>query len=128
MKTKPFSSPGGKTSYNADSQLSVRQTRKPSLFPLKEPFHEFRIEASLAELRVSKDLLVQRDRCMNPLHHKHLQRPLHPRHRFTAILAVHDQLCDQRVIVRRHKALGILRRVDTHSVAARNVEHADPPR
>ena len=59
---------------------------------------------------------------MNSLHHELAQRPLHLVHRLFAVLAVHNQLRNQRVVVRRHNALGILRRIHAHAIASRQIE------
>ena len=40
-------------------------------------------------------------------------------------VGMHDELGDQRVVVRRHDAFGVLRRIDAHAIAAGNVEGGD---
>ncbi len=45
-----------------------------------------------------------------------------------AIAAVRDDLGDQRVVVRRDRALGVRERVDAHARAARHAERVDQRR
>ena len=42
-----------------------------------------------------------------------------------AVAAVHDDLGDHRVVVRRHGALGVRERIDAHARTARHVERVD---
>src|SRR5665213_1876167 len=65
---------------------------------------------------------MHRNRRVNSLHHKLRQRPLHLVHGLFAVLAVADEFCDERVVVRWHHALGILCRIDANAVAAGQVE------
>src|SRR5579884_1490418 len=95
----------------------------PSCFlALEVAFHKFRIKFAFAEVLVFKDSAMQRDRSVYSLDYKHAQRAAHPGHRLFAVLAVGNQLGNQRVIIRRHKAFGVLRRVYANAVASRNIE------
>src|SRR5882762_9984631 len=94
-------------------------------FSLKEAFHELRIEVTAAELFIGEDLLVQWNRCMNPLHNELIQSTLHTVHRLFAVVSVGNQLCNHRIVVRRNDALRVLRRIDTNTVSARQIEGCD---
>ncbi len=72
-----------------------------------------------------RTLQVQRNRGLDAFDHRHLERPLHPRDRFLAIAAVHDDLGDHRVVVRRNRALGVRGGVDAHAGAAGDAERVD---
>ena len=78
-----------------------------------------------AEARVREDRLVQGDGGFDSLHHELAERALHLGDGFGAVAAVDDELGDQRVVVGRDDALGVLRRVDADAVAAGNVEGGD---
>ena len=73
----------------------------------------------------AKIVLVQRDRGLDSLHHELAQRALHPGDGFGAVDAVHNELGDERVVVGRDDAFGILRRVDANAVAAGHIERRD---
>src|ERR1700761_1126473 len=64
----------------------------PFFLALEVPLHELRIEPSFAELFIPKNSAMQRNRRMNSLDHKHVERALHPLHRLGAIFTVHNQL------------------------------------
>ncbi len=74
---------------------------------------------------VFQDAAVQRDRGVDALHHKHLERPRHAGHGLRPVFAVDNQLGDQRIVIRRHDAFGILRRIHAHAVATGNIEGGD---
>jgi hypothetical protein len=65
---------------------------------------------------------VERNRSLDALHHKLAQRALHLGDGLGTVASVHNQLGDQRVVVRRDDALGVLRRIHAHAVAAGNIE------
>ena len=66
---------------------------------------------------------------MDPLDDKHIERTSHTSHRFFAVLAVRNQLGNQRIVVRRHNALGVLRRIHANAIATRNIKDREscPP-
>ena len=71
---------------------------------------------------VGKDRLMQRDRGLDALHDELAERALHLGHGLGAVAAMNNQLGDQRIVVRRHHALGVQRRIHAHAVAAGHVE------
>ena len=54
-----------------------------------------------------KDFLMQRDIRADAVHDDLVQRSRHPRDRGTAMLAVRDDLRNQRIVVRRHHVAAI---------------------
>src|SRR5215469_11408413 len=96
-------------------------------FPRQEALHKLGVEVAGAESLILEDSLVQRNRCIDSLHDELPQRAFHLRNGLGAVASVHYELRDQRVVVRRHHALGILRRVHAYSVAAGYVERRDFP-
>ncbi len=68
---------------------------------------------------VFQDAAVQRDGGVDALHHKHLERTGHAGHGFRPVIAMDDQLGDERVVIGRHDAFGILGCIHTHAVATR---------
>src|ERR1700723_2808493 len=68
---------------------------------------------------------MKRDGGLDSLHYKLAQGALHPSDGLSAIHSMHNQLGDQRIVVRRDDALGILRRIDTDSIASGNIECCD---
>ena len=85
----------------------------------------FGVELAGAEICVGEDLLVQRDRSLDSLHHKLAQGALHLGDGLFAIDAMHDELGNERVVIGRHDAFGILRRIDADAVAAGHIERRD---
>jgi hypothetical protein len=90
-----------------------------------EAFHKLRIELSGDEIRVRENALVQRNRGIDTLHDEHIQSATHPGKRIRAILSVDNQLCNHRVIIRRHHATLILRRIHADAGSAGYVEDGD---
>ena len=72
-----------------------------------------------------EDGAVQRDRGLHALDDELLERAAAARDGLRAVLPAHDQLRDQRVVVRRDDVVAIAVRVDAHARAARQVELAD---
>ena len=64
-------------------------------------------------------------RGVDSLDDEHLQRARHARDGLIAVLAAHDQLGDQRIVVGRHHAFGVRRGVDAHAGSARRIEGRD---
>ena len=60
------------------------------LLSLQESLHVLGVELTGTKLGVGEDLFVQRDRCMDPLHDEHVERPLHLVHGFFAVGSVAD--------------------------------------
>ena len=94
-------------------------------FPGQKLLHEAGVKVAAAEVGVGEDLLMHGDRRLNALHDELRQRSLHLGNRLGAVVAVDDQLGDQRIVVGRDNAFGILRRIHAHTVAAGNVEGGD---
>ena len=68
---------------------------------------------------------MERDRRLDALDDGHLERAPHPRDRFLAVAPVHDDLGDQRIVVRRNGALGVREGVDPYAGAAGHAEGAN---
>ena len=79
------------------------------------------------EVGIVQNLQVERNRRLDPLDDGHLERALHPRDRFGAVAAVRDDLRDERIVVRRDRALGVRIRVHAHARAARHAERVNEP-
>ena len=56
---------------------------------------------------------------------RHLERAAHAGDRLRAVAAVHDDLGDHRVVVRRDRALGVRERLDADAGTARHAERVD---
>src|SRR5688572_18770961 len=80
------------------------------------------VQAAGLERRVVEDLLVQRNVGLDALDDHFRQRVLHARDRGVAILAVRDQLADERVVERRHGVAAVQVAVDADARTARRVE------
>jgi hypothetical protein len=72
-----------------------------------------------------QQLEQERDRRVDALDDERLQRDARPHQRLLARVAVHDQLADQRVVVRRHHVAGVRMRVHAHARPARRMEDRD---
>ena len=68
---------------------------------------------------------MKRNGGVDSLHDELLERALHLGDGFVAIDAVDDELRDERVIVGRYDAFGVLRGIDADAVAAGNIEGGD---
>ena len=90
-----------------------------------EPLHEARAEPAGDEVRIAQDLQVERNRRLDAVDDRHLERAAHPGDRLGPVAAVGDDLGDQRVVVRRDRALGVRERVDAHARAARHAERVN---
>ena len=77
------------------------------------------------EVRFVEDLELQRHRGLDALDDRHLERSPHARDRLLPVAAVHDDLGDHRVVVRRHRALGVRERVDADARTARHAERVN---
>src|SRR5580704_18211672 len=98
--------------------------RRLSIF-CQEALNKGRIKLSRAKIRISQNAPMQWNGCKYPLHDKHLKRPRHARNRFVAVFTAHDQLGDQRIIIRRNDAFGVGGGIDSHSSASGRIECGD---
>src|SRR5579863_98454 len=99
------------------------------LFPIlrQESFNKRRIKLARAEIRISQNAPMQWDRREYPFDDKHFQRPRHTGNCFRPVFAAHDQLGNQRVVIRWNHALSIGRGIDSHSGSAWRIERGDFP-
>ena len=74
--------------------------------------------ATLLETDVGHDPLLQRDVALHPFDHRLGQRQAHARDGGGAVAAVHDQLADHRVVVRRDAVAVVQVGVHAHARAA----------
>src|SRR5438128_10049872 len=81
-----------------------------------------------AEVRILKNGLFEGDGRLDAGDHIFAQRAAHLFHGFAAVLAVRDQLGNQRVVGGRNRVAGIDMAVHAHAAAAGLVIHFDPPR
>src|SRR5882724_12049306 len=91
----------------------------------KKTLHELGIEFSGLEVLVCNNQAVERDRGLDALNDEHLQRPLHTGYSFRPILAMGDELRNQRIVVRRYHALGVSSAVNADSRAAGRMKSGD---
>src|SRR5688572_18942131 len=108
--------------------VARRRSRQPDglLFPLRQPLLEVMdVRAALLEAHVRHDPALQRHVRLDAVDDHLAERDAHPRDRLRALRAVHDQLADHRVVVRRDLVALVDVRVDAHAGAARRVEVAD---
>src|SRR5450830_252312 len=91
-------------------------------------FQVVNVHTTLAEPFVTNQVAVQRDIGLDPVHHDFVQGVAHARQGFVTVLAVGDQLADQRVIVRRYRITTVQVRIDANAVAAWSVEVLDGAR
>ena len=86
------------------------------------------IGATGYEFGVIHQFTVQRDIGFDALHSHFQQRAAHPRHRLLAGIAVGDELAHHRVVIGRHKIVGIHMRIYPHAGPARCVPGGDASR
>src|SRR6478736_8436980 len=86
---------------------------------------ELGVEFAFAKAGVGKHCLVQRNRCVNSLHHKLAQGTLHLRDGFFAIDAVDNEFSDERVVVWGDDSLGVESGIYSHAIATGHVEGGD---
>ncbi len=107
----------------------IRRSRCALLLRLRprrqEALHEACVEVAFAEAGVLEDFLVEGDGGLDALHNELAERALHLRNRFGPVAAVDDQLGDERVVIGRNHAFGVLRRIDAHAIAAGHIEGRD---
>ncbi len=88
----------------------------------QEALHELGVELAGTEVFVAEDGLVKRDRSVDALHDELRKSAFGTDHGLLAIDAVADELGDERVVVGRDDAFGVLRRVDADAVATGHIE------
>ena len=76
------------------------------------------VQAARLEIGLGKNALVQRNGSLDALDHEHFQRAAHARNGLGAVAAAHDQLGDQRIVVRRDHRVGMGGGVHAHARAA----------
>src|SRR5579871_5192549 len=91
----------------------------------QKSFHELGVEVAGTEVRILEDGLMQRNRGVDSLHDELTERALCTRHGFFAVLTVGDELGDERVVVWRDNAFGVLRGIDADAVASGYIEGRD---
>src|SRR5512146_11209 len=94
----------------------------------QKSFHKASVELASPERWILEDLLVQADRSLNSANDELAQRALSFGNGLIASNSMGNELCDQRIVVRRNHAFGILSRIDANTIAAGNVECRDLPR
>src|SRR5262249_30620786 len=99
-----------------------------ALLPRQEALHERGAQLAGDEVGIVEDLEVQGDARLDALDDRHLEGPPHAGNRLLAIAAVHDDLRNQRIVVRRDRAVGVRERFDPHARPARNAEDVDDAR
>src|SRR6266705_374774 len=77
-----------------------------------------RIDVAFSELRIAKNLAVQRNRRFHALEDKHIERAIHAPDGLIPRGAMNDQLRNQGIIVRRNDVLGIRSRIDADARTA----------
>src|ERR1700678_2358435 len=82
-----------------------------------EAVEEASIEFTSNEVRLGEDTLVQRNGGLNSFHHESIERLLHARDSLGAVVAVGDQLGDQRIVVWGNDATRVGAGVNAHTRA-----------
>jgi hypothetical protein len=113
--------PGGVMSGDkrAGCAAPARSRRPPA-----PAFQVTDVGAARAKRRVLEDLLVQRDVRLDALHHDLVQCVAHARDRGVAVLAVRDDLGNQRIVVRRHVVASVKVTIHADTRAAGGVPEA----
>src|ERR1700679_3979974 len=70
--------------------------------PRQELLQPMDVIVAVDDVRLAHQLLEQRDGGVDADHHDLVERAPQPHQAFVAVLAVHDQLADQAVIIRRY--------------------------
>ncbi len=85
-------------------------------------FHVLRVEVAGLKVVIGHDFLMKRNRRMNALNDKFIQRALHAFDRFGAVFSVRNELGDQRIIKGRNFITGVRMRIDANTDAAGHVK------
>src|SRR5690606_6693638 len=112
----------GGSSLRTESRSGCQLTR-PSL-QAEALLEIVDVGAARLERGMLEDLVVQRHVRANPVDHDLVQGGGHASDRRAAILAVRDDLRDQRVVVRRHHVAAVEMTVDADARPAGSVPHA----
>ncbi len=99
-----------------DRSVASRQNPSSLTHP---PLNEICIELASHKIRLHQNPLMQWNRSVNPLHHKKIQRPLHPLNRLRPIPPMRNQLRHQRIIIRRNHPILIRMRIHPYPNPAR---------
>src|SRR5579864_9271747 len=106
------------------------QTRRPPLhFAVlsQEPFDKPRVELPRSKIGIRQNLPMQRNRRIHAFDDKHLQRPCHTRAGLVPILGTHNQLRDQRIVIRWNHSLGVGRGIHAYAGSSRRMKRGNLP-
>src|SRR5262249_15607421 len=82
-------------------------------------------DVAFTKIGMTKNLPVEGDCGPHSLQHKHVESAIHAPNRFIARGSMHDQLCNQRVVVWRNHVLCICRSVDSNSPSSARMPGRD---
>src|SRR5579862_2261732 len=122
---KNLGAPGAR---GGDRQISDRLSEAAGTRAGEEVLHERRADLAGDEVRVVEDAQMQRDRRLDPLDDRHLERSLHPCDRLGAVAAMDNDLGDHRVVIRRDRALRVREGLEPRARAARYAEDVNHAR
>src|SRR6267142_340711 len=91
-------------------------------------FQKSRVDVSLAECRIVKNLAMKRNRALNAFKNEHFEGTIHAANGLVARGPVNDELGYQRIVMRRNDVLGVGSRIDAHAGTARGIPGRDLPR
>src|SRR5208282_5957651 len=114
----------GSSVPRSDSPVRLGHTAAGASLEAESTLQIVDVETALAERAVAEDLLVQ-GRIGLDARDDHLrERVAHPRDGRLTVLAVGDDLRDQRIVVRRHGVAAVEVAVDADAWSARRVPQA----
>src|SRR5690606_34466625 len=113
--------------YRRDGSASGSRGAVKGTRGRRETVHEGGRDAARLEVGVVQHLEMHGHRGVDALDDGHLERASHARDGFLARPAVRHELRDERVVVRRHVAVGVRERVDAHARPAGHAEDVDVP-
>src|SRR5579862_2240910 len=93
-----------------------------------EPLKEVRVELARNKLWVGQNALLQRYGSFDSLDYKSIEGAPHARDRLRPVAPVRDQLCDQRIVIRRDDGIRVSSRIHTNSRATGHAESGNVPR
>src|ERR1700677_5076561 len=91
----------------------------------QESLNKRRIEVPCTEIGISQDPPMQRNRREYSFYDEHFQSARHAGNRFGPVFAAHNQLGNERVVIRWNDSFRVGRGIDSHSRSARRIESGD---
>ncbi len=99
--------------------------RRYCLFFPVESLEKTSVVFSCDEISVTQHSQMKRYGGLDTFDNGQLQGAFHPLNGLIAISAVNDDLCDERIVVRKNLTVGMSRRIDSHAGASGQMEGID---